>query len=53
MARHLRRGGVDLPDGWDEMPEQEQDAALAAMAMEELANTGVGCGASVVDDEES
>lgn len=41
----------DLPDGWDAMTEKQQDAVLTDMAVTELQNTGVGSGASVVDDE--
>ena len=34
------------------MSEQEQDAILVDMAVTELENTGVGSGATVVDDED-
>jgi hypothetical protein len=39
----------DLPDGWDEMSEKEQDAHLTDLAVAELENSGVGSGASVVE----
>lgn len=41
----------DLPDNWDEMSAKEQDEHLVMLATEELANTGVGSGATVVDED--
>jgi hypothetical protein len=42
----------DLPEGWDEMTEKQQDALLIQYAVEELSNSGVGSGASVVEVDE-
>jgi hypothetical protein len=42
----------DLPSHWDSMTEAEQDKELVDYAMEELSNSGVGCGASVVEVED-
>jgi hypothetical protein len=39
----------DLPDNWDSLNEKQHGALLIEMAVEELNNSGVGSGASVVD----
>jgi hypothetical protein len=41
----------DLPDDWDSMTAKERDEHLTMLAMTELENTGVGCGATVVDED--
>lgn len=41
----------ELPDGWDEMSPQQQAETLEDYGRTELENTGVGYGASVVDED--
>lgn len=40
----------DVPDDWDDWSPERRDEYLTEAAMEELWNTGVGCGATVVDE---
>lgn len=43
---------ADLPAGWDEMSQREQDKYLNALALDYLANQA-GSGAEVVDVDEN
>lgn len=42
----------DLPGDWDSLTEKQRDDRLIEMAVEELNNSGVGSGATVVEVSE-